>query len=178
LEDKRLPRENAPISLDAAVTKVHAKAKEFIQKSDTAGKPADGYRTYVEPDKKVYVTTDKADALAAKWRTHSCGSDRFTSQASGSSTGAQVDLKLQLKADWGTWTKNTSPFVYHIPIDTYYSPAMKKKEEEAKAQKAAKRRFDKMTAEWNAALKAKTVKASEKSAWDKKWMEANKNKTF
>src|SRR5262245_40863476 len=128
--------------MDDAVSKVYAKAKEFINKSDTAGKPADGYRTFVEPDKNVYITADKEKPLIAKWEGKGCPSDRFYCKASGSSSGAQVDLKLQLEDDWGTWKKGTSPFVYHIPIDTYYSPEDKKREQQKKEAAAATAKRD------------------------------------
>jgi hypothetical protein len=206
-------RENAPISLDAAVAKVYALAQHFITQSNAAGQPANGYRTYTEPDKDVYITADKEKPLIAKWEGKDCGSAHLYCKGSGSSSGALVDLKLQLEDDWGpTWKKGTSPFVYHIPIDTYHSPEDKKREQQAKEQKEAaakrdkeekekkekeatakvdaavakklqeemeKRRTQAVDTAWNKALKdKKPPKATEKAAWQKKWLEDNKNKKF
>ena len=131
-----MPRSNAPIGIDAAITKVKAKAKDFIKES-TPAKPAAWGRTYVEPDKSVYITADKEKSLIDKWKSTSAIDDRFVMAGSGSSGGAQADLKLQLKADWGTWAKGTSPFVYHIPIDTYEDPAEKKRLAEEKRKNEA-----------------------------------------
>jgi len=170
-------REEDPIAIDAAVSRVYAKAREFITASDHAGHPADGWRTYTEPDKTVYITADKEAALIAKWENKDCGSDRFHSKASGSSSGALVDLKLQLDHDWGTWKANTSPFVYHIPIDTWHSPAMKEKEEQTKRQKAAAAKRDEEQAA--AAEKAKEEKeAKEKAEKERKAKELQRDQAM
>lgn len=133
-----MPRTNPPIGIDAAITKVKAKANSFITESDQKGKPAAWGRTFVEPDANVYITADKEKALIDKWKSTSAIDDRFVMAGSGSSGGPQADLKLQLKAKWDKWEKGTSPFVYHIPIDKYEDPAEKKRlAEEKKKNEAA-----------------------------------------
>lgn len=169
-----MPRTNAPIGIDAAITKVKAKAKDFI-KDSTPTKPAAWGRTFVEPDKSVYITADKEKSLISKWESTTAIDDRFNMKGSGSSNGAQVDLKLQLKADWGTsWKAGTSPFVYHIPIDSYEDPAEKKrlaeekkKNEEAIAKRNKEAELKKQQEEAEKKKKELLVKAQKKMEADR-----------
>jgi hypothetical protein len=161
-----MSRTNPPIGLDAAVAKVKAKAREFVTASDKAAKPAGWGRTYVEPDKSVYLTADKEKSLIAKWEAAGAIDDRFINKGSGSSGGAQVDLKLQLKAKWDSWDAGKSPFVYHIPIDVYHSPQDIKREQDAKKQKedAAKQKAARELAEKQAAAAKKAADDQKKQA--------------
>lgn len=153
-------RENAPINLDSAVKKVHAMALQWLAASPV--NPAAWGRTYTEPDKTVYLTAGQTAGLIAKWKAMASVDARFVNAGSDSSSGAMVDLKLQLhNADWGTYAKGTSPFVYHFNIDTYHSPEMIKAEEATKAQLVAA-----------AQKKADIVAAAKKAADDK--IEADK----
>ncbi|MCC6586779.1 MAG: hypothetical protein IT168_08820 [Bryobacterales bacterium] len=200
-----MPRSNAPIGIDAAITKVKAKAKDFIKESTPAKLAAWG-RTFVEPDKSVYITADKEKSLIDKWKSTSAIDDRFVMAASGSSGGAQADLKLQLKADWGTWKAGTSPFVYHIPIDTYEDPAEKKrlaeekkKNEEALAKRNEEARLKKeqeekdkkdkelrakaqkkletdRTQKMNTAFNGLKTKPKDRKAWETQWLKDNSAK--
>lgn len=129
-----MPRQNAPISLSNAVKRVKAKASEWYDESTNVDAPKSWGRTYVEPDDDVYITADMEQALISKWEGDSTDFGILNQKGSGSSSGSQVDLKLQLSEDWGDWKKGKSPFVYHIPIDTYLSPEMIRQEQERKEQ--------------------------------------------
>jgi len=202
-----MSRKNAPLSLDAACTRVKAKAAEWLAQS--AAGPAAWGRTFVEPDKNVYVTVAQKESLVSKWEGLKSADARFYHAGSFSQTAFQVDLKLQLENDWGTWKKGTSPFVYHIPFDTYYSPEMikadelaKKTKEDAAKQKLvqeaneAKAKEDKVAKDKAAKLlldsetkrkqamatefnRLKPVpKGDEKTKWEKAWVEKNKARKF
>ena len=126
-----MARTNLPIGMDAAIAKVRAKAVEWLAASTV--KPAAWGRTFVEPEKNVYITLEKKEGLVAKWKGATAVDARFHHAGRFSAdVTAQVDLKLQLNANWDTWKANTSPFAYHIPIDSYHSP------EDIAAEKKAK----------------------------------------
>lgn len=173
-------REIAPIGIDAAVAKVAAKADKFLEACGPNG-PAAGYHDYVEKDKDVYVTVEVSKGLVNRWKGRPSGSAKFICTSGDSSNGAQVGLRLQLKEKWGTWDQGKSPFNYHIPIDTYHSPKMKKAEEEKKAQEAAKRKHAAMMKALAEAQTKKEVKKGDAKAegeWRKKWENANRDKKF
>src|ERR1035441_5852980 len=113
-----MARLNPPTAVDTLVSRVRAKALQWIAQSAAA--PAPWGRTFVEPDKDIYVLLEKKQALVDKWNGTTALDARFHHAGSFSAdVTAQVDLKLQLDAPWDTWKANTSPFVYHIPIDSY-----------------------------------------------------------
>lgn len=180
-----MPRTNKPISNTKAVERVRRKASEWYDQSVTAGKPKGWGRTYVEEDDNVYITAEQERELIAKWEADSTDYGILNQKGSGSSSGSQVDLKLQLTEDWGTWNSGTSPFVYHIPIDKYESPEDIAREEERKEQKrkAAERKLELEQEEAaEAARKAEAAKEAKRlEAVEKKKQQAlttDRNKQF
>jgi hypothetical protein len=201
-----MPRTNPPTGVDAALARVRAAAQKWLTESKTA--PAAWGRTYVEPDKNIYVTLDKKETLVSKWKGAASLDDRFHNAGSFSAdVTAQVDLKLQLEEAWGTWKAKTSPFVYHIPIDSYRSPeiiaaekkakedkesAAKQKAEREQKEKDAKELADKKAKDAADAKKAEDRKKQamatdwnkvkpppkDKAKWEKEWLEKNKSRKF